>query len=50
MEEMEVKVTWRLAWGLFWRWFLIQLGITAIIWLIMFIVGFALFAPFMGGW
>jgi len=50
MEQMEVKVTWRLAWGLFWRWFLIQLGIGAIMWLIFFLVFGALFIPFMGGW
>ncbi len=50
MEETEVKVTWRLAWGLFWRQFLIGLGISAILWLIMFLVAGALFIPFMGGW
>ena len=50
MDKVEVKVTWRLAWGLFRRWFLIQLGITAIIWLIIFLVFSALFIPFMGGW
>ncbi len=50
MDQMEVKVTWRLAWGLFWRWFLIQLGIGVIIWIIMFFVGAAFLIPFMGGW
>ena len=28
---VEIKPTWRLAWGLFWKWFLINLGIYAII-------------------
>jgi len=50
MDKTEVKPTWGLAWGLFWRQFLIWLGIGAIFWLIMFLVGFAIFAPFMGGW
>ena len=50
MEEMEVKVTWRLAWGLFWRWFLIQLGISIILGLIWFLFVAALCAPFLGGW
>jgi len=37
----EVKPTWRLAWGLWWRMFLISLGIFAIISLILFAVGVA---------
>jgi hypothetical protein len=50
MEEIEVKVTWRLAWGLFWRWFLIQLGISIVLGIIWFFVLAAIFVPFMGGW
>ena len=34
----EVKPTWRLAWGLWWRFFLISLGVGAIIFLILFFV------------
>ena len=42
MEQVEVKVTWRLAWGLWWRIMLIGLGIYAIIALpVMLIVGIA---------
>jgi len=37
----EVRPTWRLAWGLWWRMFLISLGILAIISLILFAVGVA---------
>ena len=36
--QVEVKPTWRLAWGLFWRMFLIELGVAAVIWLIVLIV------------
>lgn len=34
-----VKPTWKLAWGLFWRMFLISLGIYAILGGILFLVG-----------
>jgi hypothetical protein len=37
--DNEVKPTWRLAWGLWWRWVLIGLGVGLVIWLIMFILG-----------
>jgi uncharacterized membrane protein YbhN (UPF0104 family) len=39
-EEMdnEVKPTWKLAWGLWWRVFLISLGIWAVVGLIIFLV------------
>ena len=47
----EIKPTWRLAWGLFWRFFLISLGIYAVIvaitFLIISIIG-ASFLPFLG--
>ena len=44
MEKVVVKPTWQLAWGLTWRYFLIWLGISAIIWGIMFaVVGPAIF-------
>jgi hypothetical protein len=29
--DNEVKPTWGLAWGLWWRWFLISLGIFVVI-------------------
>ncbi|MFC1911124.1 hypothetical protein ACFLXM_00415 [Chloroflexota bacterium] len=35
----EVRPTWRLAWGLWWRMFLITLGIVVIIWAILFAMG-----------
>jgi hypothetical protein len=31
MDENEVRPTWKLAWGLWWRMFLISLGIFVII-------------------
>ena len=37
--DNEVKPTWRLAWGLWWRMALISLGAFAIITLILFAVG-----------
>ncbi len=46
----EVKPTWRLAWGLWWRMFLISLGVSVVIWLILFLVGISLigcFAPYL---
>jgi len=36
--DNEVKPTWKLAWGLWWRMFLISLGIGAIITLILFML------------
>jgi hypothetical protein len=39
--DNEVKPTWRLAWGLWWRMTLIGLGIGAIIWLILYLVDVA---------
>ncbi len=36
--DNEVKPTWKLAWGLWWRMFLIGLGISVIIGLIVFIL------------
>jgi len=36
--DNEVKPTWRFAWGLWWRMFLIGLGISVIIGAIMFIL------------
>jgi len=38
MDEIEVKVTWRFAWALYWRMLLMGLGIAVVIWLIMLIV------------
>ena len=37
--DNEVKPTWKLAWGLWWRMFLISLGISVIIAVILFFVG-----------
>ena len=34
----EIRPTWRFAWGLWWRMFLIGLGIAVIIGLILFLV------------
>ena len=36
--DNEVKPTWRLAWGLWWRMFLIGLGVSVIIGLILYLV------------
>jgi len=41
----EIRPTWRLAWGLWWRMFLISLGISVIIGLIMFLLGISLIMP-----
>ena len=41
----EIKPTWRLAWGLWWRWFLIGLGVSAVVGLIMWLVLPALIMP-----
>jgi hypothetical protein len=38
----EIKPTWRLAWGLWWRMTLIGLGISAIIMVIVTLVGASL--------
>ena len=40
--DNEVKPTWKLAWGLWWRMFLISLGIGAIITLILALVSVSL--------
>ena len=46
----EVKVTWRLAWGLWWRMMLITLGIYAVIGVIVFfIAGATALIPFLPG-
>jgi hypothetical protein len=37
--DNEVKPTWKLAWGMWWRMFLISLGIFAIIAAILWAVG-----------
>lgn len=41
--ENEVKPTWKLAWGLWWRVALIGLGVSAIIGVISLIVGMSFF-------
>ena len=40
--DNEVKPTWRLAWGLWWRMFLISLGISVIIGAILTAIGLSL--------
>jgi hypothetical protein len=47
MDEVEVKATWRLTWGLYWRMLLIGLGITVILWLIIFLTVGATLLPFL---
>lgn len=52
-EKVTVKPTWQLAWGLWWRMLLINIGIVAIIIGIMFAVGLVslatLLGPYFGG-
>ena len=45
MEEVQVKVTWRLAWSLYWRIMLISLGIYVVIVLPIMLI-FGVFAAF----
>jgi hypothetical protein len=47
----EIKPTWKLAWGLWWRMFLVSLGISAVVGLIVFLVGISLipWASLFGG-
>jgi len=51
LDKTEIEATWTLAWSLWWRWFLITLGIYAAIAIIFLIVvllaGAAAFIPFM---
>jgi len=46
----EIKVTWRFAWGLYWRTLIIGLGMTAVIWIILFLVGIIALMPFGEAW
>ncbi len=52
-EKVTVKPTWGLAWGLWWRMLLINIGIVAVIIGIMFAIGYvfleALLGPYFGG-
>jgi hypothetical protein len=41
--DNEVRPTWKLAWGIWWRMLLISLGIAVIISAILFAVGVATF-------
>ena len=48
----EVKVTWRLAWGLWWRMVLISLGVYAVIAIILLIIALiagVAFLPYLQG-
>jgi len=51
MDELEVKVTWRFAWALYWRMLLMGLGIAFVAWIIMLIVatviGGSFFFPYL---
>ena len=40
--DNEVKPTWRLAWGLWWRMFLIGLGVSVVIGVVLSLVGISL--------
>lgn len=37
-EEIEVKVTWRFAWALWWRWMVIGLAFSAVLYLPIFFI------------
>jgi hypothetical protein len=48
-EKIQVKATWRLAWGLWWKMFLIGLGISAVINVVLYYTVLkALIAPLLG--
>jgi len=44
--ENEVKPTWKLAWGLWWRMFLIGLGVSAVVGLITYLVAWTVMLRF----
>jgi len=44
-DQVQVKPTWRLAWGLFWRMFLIYLGISVVVGGIFYFTVWALIVP-----
>jgi len=44
--ENEVKPTWKLAWGLWWRMFLIGLGVSAVVGVLMYLVAWTLMLRF----
>jgi hypothetical protein len=44
VHEVEVKVTWKLVWGIWWRMFLIGLAFYAVIWGFLFIFGLTLWS------
>jgi len=43
----EIRPTWRLAWGLWWRMLLISVGVSVVIGVILFLVGIS-FVPWRG--
>jgi len=48
----EIKPTWRFAWGLWWKMFLISLGIWAVVGLVIFLIiliAGVSFLPFLPG-
>jgi hypothetical protein len=46
MDEIEVKVTWRFAWALYWRMLLMGLGIACVVWAIIAIVAMVIGGTF----
>jgi hypothetical protein len=38
----EIRPTWRLAWGLWWRMMLISIGIWAVVGVVLFLLGISL--------
>jgi hypothetical protein len=43
----EIKVTWGLVWAIWWRFTLISLGVSLIVWLILIIVAFSVGTSYM---
>ena len=43
MDKVEVKVTWGLVWSFWWRMMLISLGVWLVSYLILILVGVAIF-------
>ena len=50
MEQVDVKPTWVLAWGLFWRMTLITLGIYGVVFGILFAIVGAALISYLGVW
>ena len=50
MDKVVVKPTWALAWGIFWRLFLITLGIYAVIFGVMYALSVTVWPYLRGIW